>query len=208
MSKKHTPSETYHSKVFGSLTVVGSYRGSKYYYLKCVCVCGVEKDIREDHILSGRIVSCGCHKNEKARKRMTQHGRSYDTIHAIWCGIIQRCTNPNLKSYRLYGGRGIKVCKRWLDSFEDFLADMGERPDVGYGVDRIDGDGDYEPGNCRWATPKQNARNMSTNVFVEYGGERLCLAEWAERVGVTDGTIKYRIQMWGIERALTTPKLK
>ena len=91
--------------------------------------------------------------------------------------MFQRCDNPKCKSYPRYGGRGIEICDRWYD-FANFIEDMGERP-PGTSLDRIDNDGNYEPGNCRWATPKEQAQNMSTNINITIGGQTKCLAEWA-----------------------------
>lgn len=121
-----------------------------------------------------------------------------------WDGMIQRCFNPNNKRFKGYGGRGITVCERWR-KFHDFYADMGERPS-GLSIDRINNDGDYEPGNCRWATPKQQQNNLRTNAFIEFRGERLRKHEWARRMGISIGALFFRLQHgWSIERALTTP---
>ncbi len=124
----------------------------------------------------------------------------------IWQGMIQRCRNPKNPSFKNYGGRGIKVCERWMD-FDSFLADMGQRP-AGMEIDRFpDNDGDYEPGNCRWATDAEQSRNNSRNVRLEYQGETKVLSDWASERGMAATTLWARLFKlgWTLERALTTP---
>jgi hypothetical protein len=118
--------------------------------------------------------------------------------------MIQRCTNPSLKSYPGYGGRGIKICDRWRTSFAAFLADMGERPE-GASLDRIDNDGDYEPGNVRWATQAEQNRNQRRSRWLEYAGVSLPLADWAAALGLNYHTLHNRVTQsgWPVERALT-----
>ena len=128
------------------------------------------------------------------------------STHAIWRGMLARCRNQKSKDFPRYGGRGIAVCERWWD-FPSFLADMGERP-AGLTLERLDGSGNYCPENCRWVTPKQQARNRRNNVRVVFGGLTATVAEWAERTGLERKTLEYRLRSgWPPERALTTPSL-
>lgn len=128
----------------------------------CRCDCGTEKECEAAHLKSGRSTSCGCLRKELVSRSKRKHGatvggktREYN----IWKGMRQRCENPNNDDFDLYGGRGIKVCRRWKD-FANFLADMGPRPTPQHSIDRYpNNDGDYEPTNCRWATPEQQANN-------------------------------------------------
>jgi hypothetical protein len=121
-----------------------------------------------------------------------------------------RCDNPIQTGYENYGGRGIKVCERWASSFEAFLSDMGDPPDDKAQLDRVDVDGDYEPSNCRWVSPKENSRNKRTNAVIEFNGERRCMTEWAELIGITHQALRRRIHIlgWSIEKALTTGKTR
>lgn len=124
----------------------------------------------------------------------------------VWAGMLQRCGNPSAENYSLYGGRGIRVCKRWCESFDAFYEDMGPRPGAGYQIDRIDNDGNYEPGNCRWATAKENSRNRRNNRRLTFRGETLTVAEWAERLKLTATVIYSRLSLgWSARRALTAP---
>lgn len=119
----------------------------------------------------------------------------------VWQNMKARCTNKNLPRYPRYGGRGIRVCERWL-SYENFLADMGEKPH-GMSIDRIDNDGDYAPENCRWADKRIQNANKSTNVYLEHNGERLCITDWAERLGVNPRSLKHRLDRgWPVSSIL------
>ena len=105
-------------------------------------------------------------------------------LYYTWYGMVARCQNPKAQGYHYYGGRGITVCDRWLESFESFYADMGERPSPKHSIDRIDVDGPYSPENCRWATLEEQANNKRNTVWIEFQGERLSAAQWRKRLGV------------------------
>lgn len=119
-----------------------------------------------------------------------------------WCAMRARCTNPKNDRYARYGGRGVRVCQRWLDSFEAFLADVGPRPSPRHTLDRKNGDGDYEPGNCRWATSEEQAANRSNNRVIAWRGEQRTLAEWARHLGMTASRLQSRLARgWPLELA-------
>ncbi len=137
------------------------------------------------------------------------HGLSGTRIYVLHRGMIDRCENPKATYYKDYGGRGIKVCKRWRESVEAFVADMGPRPSPKHTIDRIDNDGDYEPGNCRWATMRQQHRNTRKTIMVEWKGITKPLKDWEEELGFSDKTLYHRLHTfgWSVERAFTTPAL-
>jgi len=196
---------------FGRLTVIEraeNIPSGKTWWL-CQCKCGNQTIVRSDSLKGGVTKSCGClHKElsfERCKQRM-KHGHSMVNIvsktYSIWRNIIQRCNNPNCRNYKNYGGRGIKVCDKWL-KFEDFLQDMGEKPE-GLSLDRVDNNGNYCKGNCRWATWKEQQRNSRNNRLITINGETKCLAEWCEIYKKPYQTVYNRINRykWTPEEAL------
>jgi len=122
-----------------------------------------------------------------------------------WQNMRRRCLDAGNCQYKNYGGRGIKVCERWLESFDNFLSDMGEKP-RGYTLDRIDNDGNYEPGNCRWATVKDQCANKRTTILHTRNGVTKCMSHWADEIGLKRRSVQMRISRgWPIELALTAP---
>lgn len=187
-------------KEIATRTVQSPSRLQHYRMVSCRCDCGNLVDAYLNHLRRGATVSCGCLR----KVSVTKHGKCGTPTYEIWKTMRQRCLNPKIKRFDSYGGRGITVCDRWLDSFENFLEDMGERPE-GYSIDRIDNDGNYEPSNCRWATNRQQQRNKRTNRLITHNGVTQCLNAWAEQTGITRETIGDRIKAgWTVEAALTT----
>lgn len=166
--------------VFGDLTALShSIHKGKSKWL-CVCVCGKEKSVYATHLLRGNTKTCSPGGNHGIGKRTPGY--------SSWDAMVSRCTRPTHMHYASYGGRGITVCASWRESFANFYADMGDRPD-GCSLDRIDPNGNYEPANCRWATPKQQQNNMRSNVFVEHEGQAMTLAQVSDATGIPYGTV-------------------
>lgn len=193
---------------FGRLVAVYPIPGSREHPRKwfCQCDCGATSSVLTRDLLDGNTTSCGCYIRELHASRLRTHGLAGTSTYITWSGMLGRCSNPQSDRYVYYGGRGIKVCERW-HRFDLFLQDMGERPSKAHSLDRIDNNGDYEPGNCRWASKRTQSRNRRSNVVVEYQGLSMCLMDWAERLGMDFQTLRQRIQRynWPIEKAFNAP---
>ena len=191
---------------FGRLTVVNrAETRNKRTYWDCVCDCGNTKVINSYKLLSGNTQSCRCLDTEMTIARTTKHGMSHSSPeYYIWKTMRQRCNNPNNGAYKEYGGRGVKVCKRW-DKFESFYKDMGQRPSSKHQIERLDNDGDYEPSNCVWATQLAQANNKRNTLYITFRGVTKPISDWAREVGIQKTTIRARIfnYKWDVERALT-----
>lgn len=191
--------------VIHQLTVTGwpEVRGKKS-FVPVACSCGVKKDVRVDHLKSGKILSCGCARSLSVTTYKNRHGMTESTEYEIWCSMKKRCNNPNNAAYKNYGGRGIKVCERW-EVFENFLSDMGPRP-AGMSLDRIDNNKGYSPENCRWVerlTQSNNRRNVKTYTVCGVTGT---MPELCRHFGMPTATVWARIKSnWDIDRAFTEP---
>jgi hypothetical protein len=172
---------------------------------KCLwlCECGNTKEIRISSVKSGNTKSCGClQKTLRTKPKYKTHGMCKTPTYKSWRSMLYRCKSAS-KIY--YKGKGISVCERWSNSFENFLADMGERP-LNHTLDRINPDGSYEPSNCRWATSKTQCRNRTNNKIITFNNNSATIAEWEIITKIPYATIHARLTRgWSAEKALTTP---
>lgn len=173
----------------------------------CLCNCGKEWTAQADNLVSGNTRSCGCHRRRRTGDLFRTHGESKKTPEwSVWCDMRKRCYDRDYKQYADYGGRGITVCDRWRESYENFLTDMGRRPSPQHQLDREKNDGPYSPDNCRWVTRKEQARNKRNNRLITHGGRTQCLAAWAEEIGIGSATLGKRLKAgWDVARALSHP---
>jgi hypothetical protein len=170
-------------------------------YWLCKCDCGIQKEVQAKCLIAGAIQSCGCLFRENVKTYSRTHGQSGTSTHNIWMNMIWRCTNQNAPRFADYGGRGITVCKRWMN-FKLFVEDMGHRP-AGMSLDRINNNGNYEPSNCRWASRVAQANNAPSNKKIHFRGETFGEAEWARRIGIKRTTLQYRLRSgWTVGQAL------
>lgn len=211
--KRNSPGiETFLGKRFGRLVVIGGLppadeRGRTQFL--CRCDCGGERAVLTKSLKNGNTRSCGCLQRVRAAEAKRTHNLHGTPEHIAWKHIHSRCKNQNDLGYDNYGGRGICVCDRWsgIDGFANFLADVGPRPSPKHSIDRIDVNGHYEPGNCRWATRMQQARNTRRTVYVTAFGQTKPLPVWAEEYGLNSRTFRSRLRRKGMspEEALTRP---
>jgi len=180
-------------KRFGKLVAIRiSDKGSDgIYRWLCKCDCGNEYIVKVSALMYGNTKSCGCLQKLVASKNGATHKKhGCGTVgkitkeYSTWVRMKNRCYNEKTPSYKYYGGRNIKVCDRWLHSFENFLEDMGNKPTPKYSIERDDVNGDYTPENCRWATNKEQCGNRRTNRWLEYNGERMILQDWAIKLNI------------------------
>lgn len=195
-------------KQFGFLTAVEYVQAKKPPKWLCRCICGKEIVVITDNLTRGHTKSCGCKKGKMITNSKMRHGQADSKAYNAWRHIKGRCLNPKDKRYEYYGGRGIKVCDRWLETFENFYFDMGDPPTPQHSIDRINVDGDYEPSNCRWATVKEQMNNTRQTPKYTYQNESHTLKEWAEIKNITYSTLQQRIKKmgWTIEKSIETPK--
>jgi hypothetical protein len=183
---------------FEFLTVLGYLGKGKWH---CKCECGNTKIVSTAKLNNGHVKSCGCLAKTNAVKHNAINTREYIT----WTNIKARCTNPNNSAYHNYGGRGITVCNRWLDSFENFYEDMGNCP-KGFSIERINNDEGYNKSNCIWASSKTQSMNRRSNFIVNYKGEEKPLKQWCEDLNLEYKKVFARIKQlgWTIDKALST----
>lgn len=198
--------------IFSKLTVVafvGVNRHRKREWL-CKCECGNMVNVTTGHLLSGHSTSCGCTRLQNSIKATqisnTKHGMKGTKEYCAWSELKQRCNNPKEPQYKNYGARGIKVCDRWLHSFENFFADMGKAPD-GYSIDRIDVNGDYCPENCRWADNETQQYNRRDTVKITFDGITETLLYWSKKTGIPAKNLysRFHTMKWNAEKTLCTP---
>lgn len=175
-------------------------------FVLCRCDCGNTKELRVVDVINARGTrSCGCWRPLSSRKNSLRHGHRKHPLYSVYNEMVRRCHFAHHKAYGWYGGRGIVVCNRWLRSFEDFVTDMGPRPD-GTSIERKNNDGPYSPENCCWATPVEQRRNQRGVNWYVIGGEKLLLTDLAKLYGVNFSTLQYRLAK-GLDvlTALTLP---
>lgn len=188
---------------FGSLTVVG--RGIPNWYqstslIPCKCSCGKNVGILANKLLTRKSCSHCSSKNKGMPKK---HGKIPHDVYIAWRSMKARCFYTKSSNYKYYGGRGISVCERWAKSFENFLNDMGEKPQKGYTLERIDNNKDYGPENCRWATRLEQAKNKRSSILLTCDGESKSITEWSVLSGVKYSTIYFRLKNgWDAKRAV------
>ncbi len=191
--------------IVGRLQVIsraGSARQAKCTFAtwNCICECGTECVIRGASLRNGTTKSCGCLQSEAARENgvaTTKHGMHGTPEHRAWQSMIARCTNPKATGYEYWGGRGIRVCVKWRESFSAFLEEVGRRPSARHSLGRIENGGHYEPGNVRWETQAQQQNNRRSNRHLTVNGVTKTLSQWAASTGLLPETIASRLDRRG-----------
>lgn len=177
-------------------------------FVKCLCDCGKEHIV---HVYNFRHTkSCGCLRRSLAKSLNLKHGKSESKEHMAWSSMKKRCLDSNHPAYHNYGGRGITVCKEWLESFNNFLADMGKAPSPGHSLERVNVNSGYCKENCTWATRKEQARNRRNNVLINVDGVVMTLTDWCAFYGISVQTVRHRVRKIGMswEDALKLPMMR
>lgn len=211
----------YINRKFGRLTIISEGKTVKYIknnvlYVNCICECGTKKEIELNSIIRGKSKSCGCYSREISSINSTKHGKLKglgkikNLEYHIWIKMKSRCNNPNDRSYKHYGKRGIKVCERWMSSYVNFIDDLGERPEPkkDYSLERIDVNGDYCPENCKWVLKSEQSKNQRRTKLIKYNNKSLCLADWCRELNLSYSSMRNRINVLNMdfEEALKYPK--
>lgn len=194
------------TKSYRKVTTTGN---KKRVFWSCICDCGNTCEM-EGSLLRSRSkkprnipMSCGCEARKATSYRNSTHRLTGTRVYRSWNSAKQRCLNPNDSNYRNYGGRGISICEHWY-SFDNFLNDMGFPPSPNHTIDRIDVNGNYEPSNCRWATPSEQARNRRNTPLYSYNGKTMSLIEWAEYLGIRTITLRKRLEYgWTLDKVFS-----
>lgn len=199
---------------FGRLYVQSraSRRGERHTRYLCICKCGRKVEVPGDRLVSGVTKSCGCYRVEAPQYNFRKHPKEDERLYNVWCNMKARCTNPNVKEYRFYGGRGITVCSEWQNDFSTFSSWAKA---TGYDalapkgictLDRIDTNKNYTPDNCRWISQEEQARNTRACRFITYNGETMTLNQWSARLGMAPGAVSKRLRRgWTETEAVTIP---
>jgi hypothetical protein len=196
-------------KKFGQLTVIeySHTKGARSMW-RCLCDCGKEKIVNGHELVCGDTRSCGCLRGKLNITHGEASGKKTKE-YKTWTGMATRCYNTGHHKYPIYGGRGISICDRWRHSYENFLADMGRAPSLKHSIDRPDVNGNYEPGNARWATPQEQHENKQNSVKATINGQTKIVSEWARLYGISEFRVYCRIKKgWTPEDAILKPSLK
>lgn len=204
---------------YGMLTVIQevSRKSPRKRRFLCICDCGAQKEVELNKLRTGHTRSCGClHIEARARnlekapsEGRKKHGLNKSPEHRAWVHMKQRCTNPNKKEWPHYGGRGIKVCERWMNSFEAFIEAVGKRPSPKHSLDRINVNGDYEPGNVRWATQQEQCENTRVTRIVTINDKSQSISAWEREMELSKGQVRAREDAgWSLKEAILTPSIK
>lgn len=194
-------------KSFGRWKVLQlAYQGKNWQlFWKVKCRCGFIRVLPGGTLCQGSSKSCGCLKIGILKKELTTHGMTKSKEYRAWYSMKARCMNPNIKGYKNWGGRGIKICERWVGSFENFFLDMGKCP-INTSLDRIDNGKGYNKKNCRWATKRQQERNRRNNHLIKYKNKYRTLVEVSELNKISQFVLRARLNLgWTLRKALRTP---
>lgn len=186
-------------KKYGKLTVLEYSHVKRGVHWKCLCDCGNATVVSGHHLRAGTTTSCGC-------LQRISNGMSGSPVYKVWQAMKTRCYSEKCRHYKNYGARGITVSDRWLESFNHFYKDMGDKPFEGATLERKDNSKGYSKDNCKWATRREQMANTRTSRLLTHNGETKCMSQWASDIGIDTKTLAYRLkQDWTTEKALTTP---
>lgn len=201
---------------FGLLTALKFHHSkNRRIYHVFQCDCGKKKIIMSENVRMGKSSSCGCLQRKMIKERQFKHGLSETQIYNSYAAMLSRCYSKKNRAFKYYGGRGIKVCKRYKNSIHEFLSDLGHAPSKDHSIDRIDNNLGYSCGKCqeckckrwpaniRWATSYQQSMNTSRNRFIEFGGEILSIKQWSKKMNISLTALAYRLKRWSLEDAMT-----